>query len=45
MARYLASNVESAVVIGGMKDGEYIHRRLGIVHSGKDYRYKLTEDP
>lgn len=38
-------NVESAVVICGMKDGEYIDRRLGFVHSGKDYRYKRTEDP
>lgn len=37
-------NVESAVVICGMSDNEYINCRLDFVRSGKNYRYKRTED-
>ena len=37
-------NVESAVVICGMQDDEYISCRLDFLHLGKDYRYKRTED-
>ena len=37
-------NVESAVVICGMKDNDYVEQRLKFMEEGKDYVYERTED-
>lgn len=37
-------NVESAVVICGMKDSEYVEQRLKFMENGKIYVYERTED-
>ena len=37
-------NVESAVVICGMADGDYIGQRLEFMRQGRMYEYERTED-
>lgn len=37
-------NVESAVVVCGMEDSDYVEKRLGFMREGKHYEYERTED-
>lgn len=37
-------NVESAVVVCGMEDSDYVEKRLRFMREGKRYEYERTED-
>lgn len=37
-------NVESAVVVCGMSDEDYVGKRLLFIHDGKNYEYERTMD-
>lgn len=37
-------NVESAVVVCGMSDNDYVEKRLMFMREGRAYEYERTED-
>lgn len=37
-------NIESAIVVCGMVDDDYIRQRLKFMNEGRNYEYERTED-